>query len=136
MRGVSGIFFDHLNTPSKLGAFEFIKALGFELTSIYEKFITPNLHIPYTPEQREFQLIRRSRYVEFNLVYDRGTKFGLQSGGRIESILMSLPSVAHWKYNWQPAPNSPEEKLITVYLKPQDWVNLTGDEEFLKLPSK
>jgi len=130
MRGVSGIFFDHLTTSDKQlktkeQLWTFVRDLGTTFTSIYGPFIEKSRQaLPYTPSQREFQLIRRSRYVEFNLVYDRGTKFGLQSEGRAESILMSLPAVAIWKYNWKPIPKSAEDILITFYLKPQDWVNM------------
>ena len=125
--GVGGIFFDHLK-DDKQKLFEFTKALGFAFTKLYAPFVENNRNKPHTEQQREFQLIRRSRYVEFNLLFDRGTKFGIESEGRTESILMSLPTVAKWKYNWKPAPNSIEEKVVTQYLKPQNWLALTPEE--------
>lgn len=121
MRGVGGIFFDHLRTV-KSKHLAFAAALGNEFNGIYAPLIAANRDKPFTAGQREFQLFRRSRYVEFNLVYDRGTLFGLQSGGRIESILMSLPAIAHWKYDWKPRPGTPEHVLTTEFLQPRDWV--------------
>jgi coproporphyrinogen III oxidase len=120
MRGVGGIFFDHLR-GDKEKHLAFTVALGNAFTDIYAPLIAANRDKPFTGTQRDFQLFRRSRYVEFNLVYDRGTLFGLQSGGRIESILMSLPAIAHWKYDWRPAPGTPEHELTTVFLQPHDW---------------
>ena len=122
-RGVGGLFVDHLRHDRDTN-FAFIRDLGLLFTDLYAPFIDENRDKPYTKEQRDFQLYRRSRYVEFNLVYDRGTKFGLQSGGRTESILMSLPAVATWRYNWKPEPNTPEAELTDYYLKPQDWANM------------
>lgn len=142
MRGVSGIFFgwffkisllispDQLSTggkttQSKEELWKFIQDLGMAFSTLYEPFIAKQQQtIVWTPRQREFQLIRRSRYAEFNLVYDRGTQFGLQSQGRTESILMSLPAVCIWKYNWQPTPGSPEEQFSTFFLHPQDWASM------------
>jgi len=130
MRGVGGIFFDQLTTNekysmSKQQLWDFIRDLGNTFIELYSPFIAKKYQLlPFTPEQRDFQLIRRSRYVEFNLVYDRGTKFGLQSEGRIESILMSLPALAKWKYNWKPKPGSKEEQVTKFCFTPQDWVNL------------
>jgi len=134
MRGVGGIFFDHLTTSdkqpkSKEELWNFIKDLGYSFIEFYRPFIQKKRQgLFYTEAQREFQLLRRARYTEFNLVYDRGTKFGLQSEGRIESILMSLPAVAKWKYNWKPAPGSEEEHLTNFFLKPQNWVQLNEQD--------
>ena len=125
MRGVGGIFFDHLR-EDKAKHFQLTTALGNAFNDLYRPLIAANRTKPFTAAQRDFQLYRRSRYVEFNLVYDRGTLFGLQSGGRIESILMSLPALASWRYDWSPEPGSPEHELTTVYLQPQDWA---GDTE-------
>jgi coproporphyrinogen III oxidase len=137
MRGVGGLFFDHLTTgeskkPTKEDLFQFVVTLGKSFNEIYAPFLVRSLQTKeYTAEQREFQLIRRGRYVEFNLMYDRGTKFGLQSGGRIESILMSLPAEAHWKYNWTPNVGSPEHIITTFYYQPQEWVTLKVDESHM-----
>jgi coproporphyrinogen III oxidase len=120
MRGVGGIFFDHMH-EDKEKHLRFAERLGMAFSDIYGPLIEANRDRPYTPAQRDFQLYRRSRYVEFNLVYDRGTLFGLQSGGRIESILMSLPATANWRYNWSPQPGTPEAELTEVYLKPWNW---------------
>ena len=122
-RGVGGIFFDHLKTDRKKD-FQYALNLGSAFKDLYRPFIEANRDREYTEAQREFLLYRRGRYVEFNLVYDRGTIFGLQSKGRIESILMSLPATAHWAYDYHPEPNSPEHTLTDFYLKPQDWVNM------------
>jgi len=123
-RGVGGLFFDHLS-----GDFDrnwaFVRAMGEAFPSLYRPCLVENLTRPYGERERAFQLYRRGRYVEFNLVYDRGTRFGLQSEGRTESILMSLPATAHWRYNWNPEPGSPEAELTELYLKPRDWL---GDE--------
>jgi len=130
-RGIGGIFFDQIKTSnstpfSKLQIWRFILDIGMNFTKIYEPFITLEKQRKlYSIQQREFQLIRRSHYVEFNLIYDRGTKFGLQSEGRTESILMSLPSVAKWKYNWKPQPGSEEETVFNFFLQPQDWINMS-----------
>jgi coproporphyrinogen III oxidase len=122
-RGVGGIFFDHLQED--LGKhFDYAKNLGYAFKDLYRPFIESNRHQEYTEDQRNFLLYRRGRYVEFNLVYDRGTIFGLQSKGRIESILMSLPATAHWAYDYRPEPGTPEHTLTDFYLKPQDWVNM------------
>jgi coproporphyrinogen III oxidase len=122
-RGVGGLFFDHL-LENKKSHLQFVTALGDAFPSLYRPLIDGHRDEPYTDAQRDFQCYRRSRYVEFNLVYDRGTLFGLQSGGRIESILMSMPAIAKWRYNWTPQPDSPEAELTEVYLKPQDWLGV------------
>lgn len=119
-RGVSGTFFDHLQ-EDKRRHFEYCVATGMAFPELYGPFIESNREKPVTSEQRDFQLYRRGRYVEFNLVYDRGTTFGLQSKGRTESILMSLPAVAHWRYDWKPEAGTPEAALQD-YLQPQDWL--------------
>jgi len=124
-RGVGGIFFDHVNDRKKEDIFEFVKSVGYGFEDCYRKMFSANKDKAYTDEEREFQLLRRSRYVEFNLLWDRGTKFGIQSQGRTESILMSMPATAKWAYNWKPKPNSREEKCINFYLKAQDWLNIT-----------
>jgi coproporphyrinogen III oxidase len=121
-RGVGGIFFDYLSENAKQ-TFEFVKDIGMGFNQIYLPIFTENKNKPFTEKQREFQLYRRGRYVEFNLVYDRGTLFGLETQGRIESILMSLPPLTSWTYNWSPKPNTPEAELYDV-IKPKDWANL------------
>ncbi|MDD5113634.1 MAG: oxygen-dependent coproporphyrinogen oxidase [Methylobacter sp.] len=121
-RGVGGLFFDDLNEWGFERSFAFMQSVGDHYIDAYLPIVQKRKHTPYGEREREFQLYRRGRYVEFNLVFDRGTHFGLQSGGRTESILMSMPPVAHWKYNWQPEPDSPEAELYASYLKPQDWL--------------
>ncbi len=121
-RGVGGLFFDDLNDWKFERCFEFIRAVGDQFLPAYLPIVEARKDHPYGERQREFQLYRRGRYVEFNLIYDRGTLFGLQSGGRTESILMSLPPRVRWEYDWQPEPGSPEEKLYKEYLIPRDWL--------------
>lgn len=121
-RGIGGLFFDDLNSPGFEKCFAFMRSIGDSYTEAYLPIVDRRKNIPYGDRERNFQLYRRGRYVEFNLVYDRGTLFGLQTGGRTESILMSLPPLAQWRYNWQPEPGTPEEKLYSHYLKPRDWV--------------
>jgi len=123
-RGAGGLFFDDLNEWGFERCFEFMQSVGNHYLKAYLPIVQKRKHTPYAERERHFQLYRRGRYVEFNLVYDRGTLFGLQSGGRTESILMSLPPVAHWQYNWHPETGSPEAQLYEVYLKPQNWLNL------------
>jgi coproporphyrinogen III oxidase len=121
-RGVGGLFFDDLNEFGFERSFEFTRATGDRFLPAYIPIVEARKSEPYGEREREFQLYRRGRYVEFNLLYDRGTLFGLQSGGRTESILMSLPPRVRWEYNWQPEPGSAEERLYTDYLRPRDWL--------------
>ena len=118
-RGIGGIFFDDLAQPS---SFELAKSVGDHFLEAYVPILERRKDLPFGERERSFQAYRRGRYVEFNLVYDRGTLFGLQSGGRTESILMSLPPRAEWRYDWKPEPGSPEAKLYSDFLKPRDWV--------------
>ncbi len=126
MRGVGGVFFDHLQGDMDRH-FDYARGLGMAFPELYGPFVAANRDRKYTDAQRDLQLYRRGRYVEFNLVYDRGTLFGLQSQGRTESILMSLPATAKWKYDYQPESGSPESELTDFYLKPQDWVGMSRD---------
>lgn len=121
-RGIGGLFFDDLNTPDFDQAFSFMRAVGDSYTKAYVPIITRRKDIAYGERERHFQLYRRGRYVEFNLVFDRGTLFGLQTGGRTESILMSLPPLVRWEYDWHPEPGTEEAKLYDHYLQPQEWV--------------
>ncbi len=121
-RGIGGLFFDDLNDGGFARCFGFMTSVGDNFINAYLPIIARRKNTPYGERERDFQLYRRGRYVEFNLVFDRGTLFGLQSGGRTESILMSLPPLVKWRYNWQPEPNTPEAKLYEVFLKPQDWL--------------
>ena len=121
-RGVGGLFFDDLNDWGFERCFAFIQAVGDSYLDAFLPIVERRKDDAWTEEQREFQIYRRGRYVEFNLVYDRGTLFGLQSGGRTESILMSLPPRVAWRYDWRPAPGSPEAELYEVFLPPQDWL--------------
>ncbi|MBU2711707.1 oxygen-dependent coproporphyrinogen oxidase [Zooshikella harenae] len=121
-RGIGGLFFDDLNAWGFERCFAFIKAVGDGYLEAYLPIVARRKLMPFTEKQRNFQLYRRGRYVEFNLIYDRGTLFGLQSGGRTESILMSLPPLVKWDYNWQPEPDTPEAALYERYLKKQEWI--------------
>jgi coproporphyrinogen III oxidase len=118
-RGIGGIFFDDLADD---GSFDLVKSVGDHFLTAYSPIIEKRRQHPFGERERDFQAYRRGRYVEFNLVYDRGTLFGLQSGGRTESILMSLPPRVAWRYDWKPQDGSAEEKLYTDFLKPRDWV--------------
>jgi coproporphyrinogen III oxidase len=122
-RGIGGIFFDDYSEGGFERAFAFMQSVGDHFVPAYQPIVARRKSTPYTDAQRQFQLYRRGRYVEFNLVYDRGTHFGLQSKGRTESILMSMPPLVRWDYNWQPKPNTPEAELYNSFLKPQDWAN-------------
>jgi coproporphyrinogen III oxidase len=121
-RGIGGLFFDDLNEGGFERCFSFMKSVGDHYVPAYAPIVERRRDTPYGERERDFQLYRRGRYVEFNLVYDRGTLFGLQSGGRTESILMSLPPLVKWRYNWHPEPGTPEARLYEVFLKPREWV--------------
>ncbi|HEX2238352.1 MAG TPA: oxygen-dependent coproporphyrinogen oxidase [Gammaproteobacteria bacterium] len=121
-RGIGGLFFDDLNEWGFATCFAFLRSVGDHFLQAYMPIVQRRRNTPYGRRERRFQLYRRGRYVEFNLVYDRGTLFGLQSGGRTESILMSLPPRVRWKYNWHPAPNSAEARLYPDFLRPREWV--------------
>lgn len=121
-RGVGGLFFDDLNELGFEKSFALMRSIGSSFADAYQPIVAKRKDMPYTEAQRDFQLYRRGRYVEFNLVWDRGTLFGLQSGGRTESILMSLPPVVKWDYQWAPETGSVEEKLYEVLRQPKDWV--------------
>jgi coproporphyrinogen III oxidase len=123
-RGVGGLFFDDLNEWGFEQSFAFMQSVGNHYTKAYIPIVQKRKDTSYTETERQFQLYRRGRYVEFNLVYDRGTLFGLQSNGRTESILMSMPPLARWHYNWSPEPGSPEAVLYDRYLKPQNWLDI------------
>ncbi|MGD1984082.1 MAG: oxygen-dependent coproporphyrinogen oxidase [Chromatiaceae bacterium] len=121
-RGIGGLFFDDLNDWGFERSFAFMRSVGDHYVPAYLPIVQRRRNQPYGDREREFQLYRRGRYVEFNLVYDRGTLFGLQSGGRTESILMSLPPLVSWRYDWRPEPGSAEAELYDVFLKPRDWL--------------
>jgi len=123
-RGVGGIFFDKLEASPQISLderFAFLKDVGELFVPAYSRIVNKNRALPFTAENKEWQLMRRGRYAEFNLVYDRGTRFGLETGGRTESILMSLPPLAQWTYNYQPPENSEEEKTLQLLKKGLDW---------------
>lgn len=122
-RGVGGLFFDDLNEWGFERSFAFQQSVGDHFTRAYLPIVEKRKNQDYGERQKDFQLYRRGRYVEFNLVYDRGTIFGLQTGGRTESILMSLPPRVHFRYNWKPEAGSEEARLYDRYLQPQDWLN-------------
>jgi len=125
-RGVGGLFFDDLHEPGFDACFGFARAVGDGFLRAWLPIAERRRHTPFGERQRRFQLYRRGRYVEFNLIHDRGTLFGLQTGGRTESILMSLPPLARWEYGWRPEPGSPEEVLYRDYLRPRDWLAEAG----------
>lgn len=122
-RGIGGLFFDDFNEGGFINSFGFMKSVGDHFCQAYEPIVIKRKELDYGPREKAFQLYRRGRYVEFNLVYDRGTLFGLQSGGRTESILMSLPPEVHWEYNWHPEKETVEERLYSEFLPPKDWLN-------------
>ncbi len=121
-RGIGGVFFDDWTEGGFDASFALLRAIGDAYLAAYLPILERRRDTTYGERERAFQLYRRGRYVEFNLVYDRGTRFGLQAGGRTESILASLPPAAHWRYDWQPEPGSPEAKLYTDFLPPRDWL--------------
>ena len=121
-RGVGGIFFDDFAELGMQRSFEMLQSVGDAFIGAYFPIVSHRQDMPYGEREREHQLLRRGRYVEFNLVWDRGTHFGLQSGGRTESILLSMPSLVSWGYQRQPEAGSPEAELLTRYLTPRDWV--------------
>jgi coproporphyrinogen III oxidase len=121
-RGIGGIFFDDFSEPGFDTTFAFVRAVGDAFVDAYTPIVERRRNMAYGERERDFQAYRRGRYVEFNLVWDRGTLFGLQSGGRTESILMSLPPIVKWRYDWHPAPGSAEHELYQRFLKPRDWI--------------
>ena len=121
-RGIGGIFFDDLSQPDFDTCFALMRSVGEHFLPAYLPILERRRQQPFGEREREFQAYRRGRYVEFNLVYDRGTLFGLQSGGRTESILMSMPPRVAWRYDWKPAAGSPEEQLYREFLVPKDWI--------------
>lgn len=122
-RGLGGLFFDDFREFGFERSFALLRAVGDAFLPAYRPIVARRKATPWGPRERDFQLYRRGRYVEFNLLWDRGTLFGLQSGGRTESILMSLPPLAAWTYDWRPEPGSPEARLPEVFLQPREWVD-------------
>ncbi len=121
-RGIGGIFYDDLNEGGFEQCLSLTESVGDHFLAAYVPILERRADLPYGERERDFQLYRRGRYVEFNLVFDRGTLFGLQSGGRTESILMSMPPLVKWRYDWQPEPGSPEARLYSDFLRPRDWL--------------
>lgn len=121
-RGIGGVFFDDFNQPDFPTCFKLTQRVGDHFLPAYAPILEKRLNTPYGERERDFQAYRRGRYVEFNLVWDRGTLFGLQTGGRTESILMSLPPIVKWRYNWTPQTGSPESKLYTDFLIGKNWI--------------
>jgi coproporphyrinogen III oxidase len=126
-RGVGGLFYDDLDEGGFARCFAFHRAVGDGYLAAYLPILARRKDTPWGEREREFQLYRRGRYAEFNLIYDRGTRFGLQAGGRTESILASMPPVATWRYDWRPEPGSPEARLYEDFLRPRDWLSELGD---------
>lgn len=121
-RGIGGLFFDDLNAWGFDTTFAFMRSVGDAYINAYRPIVSKRKGLLFTETHRDFQLYRRGRYVEFNLVYDRGTLFGLQSGGRTESILMSLPPLVKWRYSWHPEPGTEEARLYSDFLRPRNWL--------------
>jgi coproporphyrinogen III oxidase len=122
-RGIGGLFFDDLDEGGFERCFAFQRSVGEQYLAAYIPILARRKSTPYGDREREFQLYRRGRYAEFNLLHDRGTRFGLQSGGRVESILASMPPLASWRYDWQPEAESPEARLYSEFLRPRDWLD-------------
>lgn len=131
-RGVGGIFFDNLTEGGYEKCFAILRSVGDHFQDAYLPIISRRSQIPFGQRERDFQAYRRGRYVEFNLTHDRGTRFGLELGGRVESILASLPPAAHWLYDWTPEPGSPEKKLYTDFLVQKDWIPHKGPSKRLE----
>jgi coproporphyrinogen III oxidase len=121
-RGVGGVFFDDFSELGMTQSFEMLQAVGNGLLPAYLPIVKRRMDMPYGERERDHQLVRRGRYVEFNLVWDRGTHFGLQSGGRTESILLSMPPLCSWSYQRQPEPGTPEAQLYTDFIVRRDWL--------------
>ena len=121
-RGIGGLFFEDLSEPDFTTCFGLVRSIGDHFLPAYLPIVRRRRDLPYGERERDFQLYRRGRYVEFNLLHDRGTRFGLEAGARVESILASLPPVARWRYDWRAEPGSPEERLVTEFLVARDWL--------------
>ncbi len=121
-RGIGGLFFEDLAEPDFATCWALVRSIGDHFLAAYLPIVRRRRDLPYGERERDFQLYRRGRYVEFNLLHDRGTRFGLEAGARAESVLASLPPAARWRYDWHPEPGSPEERLTTDYLVPRDWL--------------
>ncbi|HSG91545.1 MAG TPA: oxygen-dependent coproporphyrinogen oxidase [Pseudomonadales bacterium] len=126
-RGIGGVFFDDWTAGGFDAAFAFTRSVGDHFLPAYMPLLARRKDMPWGERERDFQLYRRGRYAEFNLAFDRGTKYGLQSGRRIESVLASLPPLVTWKYNWQPEPGSPEADLYARFITPRDWLQIESD---------
>lgn len=122
-RGIGGVFFDDFSELGFEGSFAMTRAVGDAFLAAYLPIVQRRKDLPFGERERDFQAYRRGRYVEFNLVFDRGTLFGLQSGGRTESILMSMPPIVKWRYDWHPQPGTPEARLYGDFLRPRDWAD-------------
>ncbi len=119
---MGGVFFDDFNEGSFEQGFAMMRAVGDAFVPAYRPIVQRRRETPYGERERDFQAYRRGRYVEFNLVWDRGTHFGLHGGGRTESILMSMPPIVKWRYDWHPEPGTPEARLYSDFLRPRDWL--------------
>jgi len=133
-RGVGGIFFDDLEESGFERCFAFVKSVGEHFLPAYLPLVQRRRQMPWTQRERDFQLWRRGRYAEFNLAIDRGTRYGLQSGRRVESVLASLPPLVRWRYDWQPEPGSPEARLVEDFLQPRDWLAEAGETHTAREP--